>query len=264
MLNQATLDKMNTLKLSAMVQAFEQQTASSQYLELTFEERLGLLVDAEWTSREQRKLRRRLQTAKLRYNASIEDVDYRAARSLDRQVVLSLAACDWIERRQNVIVTGRTGTGKSYLACAFAEQACRRGFSALYVRAPRLVHDLAIARGDGSYGRLLARLAKMDLLAIDDWLIAPLKDAERRDLLEVLEDRAERASTLIATQLPISAWHEAIADPTMADALCDRLLHRAHRIDLTGPSLRNPEPLEETTATAKASRSPTTSRAGRV
>lgn len=260
MLNQATLDKLNTLKLSAMIQAFEQQTASTQYLELTFEERLGLLVDAEWTAREQRKLRLRLQTAKLRYNASIEDVNYRATRSLDRQVVLSLAACDWIERRQNVIVTGRTGTGKSYLACALAEQACRRGFSALYVRAPRLVHDLAIARGDGSYGRLLARLAKMDLLAIDDWLIAPLKDAERRDLLEVFEDRAERASTLIATQLPTTAWHEAIAEPTMADALCDRLLHRAHRIDLTGPSLRDPEPLEQTTADPKASRTQKTPR----
>lgn len=257
MLNQATLDKMNTLKLSAMVQAFEQQTASSQYLELTFEERLGLLVDAEWTSREQLKLRRRLRTAKLRYSASIEDVDYRATRSLDRQVVLSLSACDWIERKQNVIVTGRTGTGKSYLGCALAEQACRRGFSALYVRAPRLVHDLAVARGDGSYGRLLTRLAKMDLLAIDDWLLAPLKDAERRDLLEVLEDRAERASTLIATQLPISAWHEAIAEPTMADALCDRLLHRAHRIELMGPSLRNSEPLEEATTEPKASRTKT-------
>ena len=243
MLNQTTLDKMHAMKLSAMVDAFQHQMSSTPHAQLSFEERLGLLVDAEWTRREQRKLHRRLQVAKLRYPASLEDVDFQTPRGLDRQVVLALGTGAWIQEHHNLIVTGPTGTGKSFLACAFAERACRRGFTALYTRTSRLVHDLAVARGDGSYGRLLVRLAKADLLALDDWLLAPLKDAERRDLLELLEDRYERASTLIATQLPVSAWHEAIGEPTLADALCDRLLHRAHRIELKGRSLRKTDPL---------------------
>lgn len=243
MLNQATLDKMQAMKLAAMVTAFEQQAASHQAAGLSFEERLGLLVDAEWTHREQRKLARRLKGAKLRYPACLEDTNFRTARGLDRQVVLSLGTCSWIQEHHNLVLTGPTGIGKSFLACAFAEQACRRGFTATYVRAPRILHDLAVARGDGSYERLLARLLKVELLAIDDWLVAPLRDAERRDLLEVLEDRHERASTLIASQLPITAWHEAIGEPTLADGIVDRLLHRSHRIHLDGPSMRETEPL---------------------
>lgn len=242
MLNQATVEKMHAMKLAAMVESFQHQLGSPQHAQLTFEERLGMLIDAEWTRREQRKLARRLHVAKLRYPASLEDVDFQTPRGLDRQVVLALGTCSWIQEHQNLIVTGPTGTGKSFLACAFAERVCRRGFTALYVRASRLVHELAVARGDGSYGRLLTRLAKADLLAIDDWLLAPLKDAERRDLLEILEDRYERTSTLIATQLPLSAWHEAIGEPTLADALCDRLLHCAHRIELKGRSLRKTDP----------------------
>jgi DNA replication protein DnaC len=238
MLNQATLEKMQAMKLSGMVEAFHQQLRSADYAALSFEERLGMLVDQEWTAREQRKLTRRLQTARLRYPASIEDVDYQTPRGLDRSLVLSLATCSWIAEYQNLLLLGPTGTGKSFLACAFAERACRSGYGAIYFRTPRLLQDLAVARGDGSYGRLLARLAKIDLLVLDDWLLTPLKDSERRDLLEVVEERSERRSTLIATQLPVASWHEVIGEATLADAICDRLIHRAHRIHLKGSSLR--------------------------
>jgi DNA replication protein DnaC len=240
MFDQATIDKMTTMRLSAMADAFRQQSESSQYRELSFEERIGLLVDAEWTSRQQRKLARRLKSAQLRYPASIEDVDFQAPRGLSKQAILSLASCAWIEAKQNVVVTGSTGTGKTFLACALVERACRTDFSAHYVRAPRLIHDLLVARADGSYTRFLNKLARLDLLAVDDWLLSPLKDTERRDLLEVIEDRSERSSTLIATQLPVSAWHAAIGEPTLADGICDRLLHRAHRIELKGRSRRKP------------------------
>ena len=178
-----------------------------------------MLVDTEWTAREQRKLTRRLHAAKLRYQATLEAVDYTHPRRLNRQQVLTLGACAWIAERHNLIVTGPCGIGKSFLACALVERACRRGFTARYVRMPRLLHELAVGRGDGSYARLLARLAKLDLLAIDDWMLAPLRDAERRDLNEVIEDRAERASTLIASQLPVTDWHAVIGDPNQADAI---------------------------------------------
>src|SRR3990170_371669 len=238
MLRQETIQKMNGLKLFGMVSSFETQLSSSEYSELGFEERLGLLVDAEWTEREQRKLRGRLKVAKLRYAACLENVNFQAPRGLHREPVLSLGSCRWITDDQNLLISGPTGIGKSFLACAFVERACRRGFSGYYVRAPRLLHELAVARGDGSYARLLTKLAKFDVLAIDDWLLHSLKESERRDLMEVIEERAERGSTLIATQIPVKQWHAAIGDPNHADALCDRVLHRAHRIDLKGASLR--------------------------
>jgi len=238
MLNHATLDKMHAMKLTGMADALERQARSGDHAALTFEERLGLLVDAEWDAREQRKLTRRLQTARLRYPASIEDIDYRTPRGLDRQVVLALASGHWIQEHQGLLITGPTGVGKSYLACAFVERACRAGYSARYVRLPRLLQELAVARGDGTYGKTLLRLAKLHLLAIDDWLLAPLKDPERRDLLEVIEDRYDHASTLIATQLPLKSWHEAIGEASLADAICDRLVHGAHTITLKGPSMR--------------------------
>jgi DNA replication protein DnaC len=238
MLTQQTLDKLNAMKLTAMADAFEQQLGSAEHARLSLEDRFGLLVDAEWTAREQRKLTRRLRAAKLRHAASLEDIDFKHPRQLDRQQVLGLGSCSWIQSRHNLVITGPTGIGKSYLSCAFVERACRRGFTATYVRMPRLLHEIAVARGDGSYARLLSRLARLDLLAIDDWLLAPLRDGERRDLVEVIEDRSERASTLIASQVPIKGWHAGIGDPNQADAICDRLLHNAHRIDLKGPTRR--------------------------
>jgi DNA replication protein DnaC len=248
MLMEQTLEKLNAMKLSAMADAVQHQLQMDDAATLSFEERLGLLVDTEWTAREQRKLHRRLQTAKLRYPATLEAVDFTHARHLKRQQVLTLGSCAWIAERHNLLITGPTGIGKSFLACAFVERACRRGFTARYIRMPRLLHAVAVGRGDGSYTRLLARLAKLDLLAIDDWLLAPLRDAERRDLTEVIEDRAERASTLVASQLLATDWHAVIGDPNQADAICDRLLHDAHRLELTGPSMRRTKVAPKATA----------------
>jgi len=239
MLNQPTLEKMQAMKMSAMVEAFEQQLSSRSHGKLSFEERLGMLIDAEYAAREQRKLSRRLQRARLRQPAAcIEDIDFKTRRGLKRQAVMALARCDWIRDALNVLITGPTGTGKTYLACALANKACRLGFTAYYVRASQLPQDLAIARGDGSYPRLLKRLTRTHLLVIDDWLLTPFTDAERRDILEVIEDRHERAATLIASQLPISTWHEALGEPTLADSICDRLIHAAHKLELKGRSMR--------------------------
>jgi len=249
-LNQQTIEKLNAMKLTGMAEALTRQLGSAEHARLSFEERFGLLVDAESSAREERNLGRRLRAAKLRHPASLEDVDFKHPRHLDRQQVLSLGSCSWIQNRHNLVIIGPTGIGKSYLACAFAERACRRGHSAAYVRMPRLLHELAVARGDGSYTRLLARLAKLELLAIDDWLLAPLRDAERRDIIEVIEDRAERASTLITSQVPAKDWHAGIGDPNQADAICDRLLHNAHRIELKGPSMRRTKPQSKTSSEA--------------
>ena len=252
MLTQPTLEKMNAMKLAGMAEALEQQLRSSECARLGFDERLGLLVDSEWTAREQRKLKRRLRAAKMRYAASVEDIDFKHPRGLDRQQALSLGNCDWIQNRHNLLITGPTGIGKSYLTCAFVERACRRGYSAAYVRLPRLLQQLVVARGDGSYDRLLGRLARLDLLAIDDWLLAPLRDGERRDIIEVIEDRSEKASTLVASQLPAKEWHAVIGDPNLADSICDRLLHNAHRLDLKGPSIRHTKAAPKAMAETKA------------
>jgi DNA replication protein DnaC len=240
MLTHPTIEKLQALHLHAMATAFDEQRGSTQYATLSFDDRVGLLVEKEWTAREQRKLTQRLRNAKLRYPASLEDVDFHTPRGLQRDVVLSLGTGAWIRDHHNLLITGPTGIGKSWLASAFVENACRHGFTATYVRAPRLVHDLAVSRGDGSYAQRLAKLAKLDVLAIDDWLLAPLTDGERRDLLEVIEDRTERRSTLIASQLPPTAWHAAIGEPSVADAICDRLIHQAHRLTLKGPTMRDP------------------------
>jgi DNA replication protein DnaC len=241
MLTHPTIEQLHAMHLTAMAQAFDQQRGSPPHAALPFDDRFGLLVDAEWTAREQRRLTQRLRNARLRYPAALEDVDFTTPRGLPRDVVLSLGTGAWIREHHNLLLTGPTGIGKSWLACAFVESACRRGFTATYVRAPRLLHELAVSRGDGSYVRLLAKWAKLDLLAIDDWLLAPVTDAERRDLLEVIEDRSERTATLIASQLPPTAWHAAIGEPSVADAICDRLIHRAHKLALKGPTMRDPD-----------------------
>jgi DNA replication protein DnaC len=241
MLMHPTIDKLHALHLSTMAETFAQHRGSTQYADLSFDDRFGLLVEAEWTAREQRRLTQRLRHAKLRYpEAAIEDVDFSTPRGLAREVVLSLGTGAWIRDHHTLLITGPTGVGKSWLACAFIQSACRHGYTGTYWRAPRLLHELAVSRGDGSYGRVLAKLAKLDLLAIDDWLLASLTETERRDLLEVLEDRSERASTLIASQLPPTAWHAAIGEPSVADAICDRLIHRAHKLTLKGGTMRDP------------------------
>jgi DNA replication protein DnaC len=238
MLTHPTLEKLRSLKLSGMVKALEEQIQMVDLKELSFEERLGLLVDREVTERRNRKLQTLLKKAKLRLNASIEDIDYRHPRDLDKSLVLSLASCQWVEEHNNILITGPTGVGKSYLACALAQKACREGCRTLYFRLPRLLQELAMARGDGRYGKMLINLAKNDLLVIDDWGLTPLDDHGRRDILEILEDRHNIRSTIVTSQLPLNNWHEIIGDPTLADAILDRLVHNAYKINLKGESMR--------------------------
>jgi DNA replication protein DnaC len=239
LLSEPTLEKLKTMRLEGLAAAWLEQQQQPTAAELSFDERLGLLVDAEWMYRENKKMRRALKEAKLRLaQACIEDIDYAARRELDKAVVRQLASCRWIEEHQAVLITGMTGTGKSYLACALAQQACRKGFRALYRRASRLFDELKLARADGTYPRVLARLARVDVIVIDDFAVAPVTDAQRADLLEVLEDRYGSRSTIVTSQLPPGQWHDYLADPTLADAICDRLLNNAHRIVLKGPSKR--------------------------
>lgn len=239
MLTQPTMEKLQSLHLAALAKAWEEQQKQPDIVTMSFDERLGLLVDAEWLARENARVTRNLREAKLRISqASLEDVDFNAKRELDKPLVRQLAQCRWVHDTQNVIVTGMTGTGKTYLACALAHAAIRKGHRAIYRRAPRLFEELALAHADGSFPSLLKRLAKVDVLVIDDWGLAPPKDAERRDLLEILEDRYGARSTVITSQLPTTKWHDHLGDPTIADAICDRVLHGAHRLVLKGPSRR--------------------------
>lgn len=238
MLNEQTADKLYAMKLNALADAFKEQMNSTEFSELPFHERFGLLVDRQWTWRENQRLTRLLKNARLKINACLEDIDYRSPRGLDKSVLMNLASCDWIRKHQNVIITGATGTGKTFIACALANKACREGLKALYSSSPRLHYDLAIARADGSYAALLAKLAKTQLLILDDLGMAPMSDYERRNLLEVIEDRNGSGSTIVASQLPVEKWHETIGDPTIADAFLDRIVHNAHRINLKGDSMR--------------------------
>jgi len=236
---EATVDKLVTMKLHGMVEAVQEQIKSRVYKDLSFEERLGMLVDREMDSRQDRKLRTLLAKARFRYQgASVEDINFTAKRGITKDVILSLSQNGWIRDKRNIIITGSTGVGKTYMACAIGNSACRAGISTYYARLPRLFQELKISRADGSYGKLLQRLSMVNLLIVDDWGLSPLSDTERRDFLEIMEDRYNVRSTIISSQIPTEKWHDLIGEPTIADAICDRLIHNAHKIKLTGKSMR--------------------------
>ena len=245
MLTTPTLEQLHALKLGAMATAWNDQQGQPDVIALGFDERFGLLVEAEWRARENKRFTRALQEAKLKLpQACVEAIDYPARRELDKALVRQLATCRWVEEHQNLLVVGATGTGKTFVACAFAHHACRKGFRALYRRASRLFHELTLARADGTYLRLLTKLARVDVLLIDDWGLDALSPQDRRDVLELFDDRHGARSTILTSQLPVAQWHDFIGEPTLADSICDRLLHNAHRIVLKGPSRRKEGKLE--------------------
>jgi len=233
-----TLDQLHQLGFAGMAKAFAELHANPDAANLDHEAWLALLLDREITERQDRRLKARLRYARLRHQAAVEDVDYKAARGLDRALFHKLAACKWIADRLNIVIVGPSGVGKSWLACALGHKAARENFSVLYQRVPRLFTDLALARGDGRYARLMRALGGVDLLILDDWGPEPLAADQRRDMLEILEDRYGRGATIVTSQIPVDRWHDIVGDPTLADAILDRLLHNAHRLELRGDSLR--------------------------
>ncbi len=238
MLIEQTIDKLYAMKLNAMATALREQMQDTNHSALSFEDRLSLLVDRQWDEKESRGLTRRLQVAKLKQPAAVEDIDFATPRGLDRSTLLSLGECEFIRSHRNVIITGPTGVGKTYIACALANKACRLKYSVRYFRTGSLLSSIALARADGSYPLLARKLEKTDLLVLDDWGLYPLEPEGAREIFEILEDRSGGGATVIATQLPISAWFDAIAAPTIADAILDRLVHGAYRVEMTGESMR--------------------------
>jgi DNA replication protein DnaC len=242
-----TLEQLRQLGLAGMARAFEELADNARGAELDHAEWLGLLLDREMADRQDRQLRARLRYARLRHNAAVEDVDYRTTRGLDRALFQKLALGSWIKEQQNLIIVGPSGVGKSWLACALGHRACRDNLSVLYQRIPRLFSDLALARGDGRYARLMRAIGGVKLLILDDWGLEPLTAEQRHDLLEIVEDRYGRGATLITSQIPVDRWHDLIGDPTLADAILDRVVHNAHRIQLRGESLRRKKAAQENT-----------------
>jgi DNA replication protein DnaC len=241
MLEQPMREKLLAMRLHGMAEALKAQEQDPASRELSFLDRLALLVDQQWSWRENQALARRMKSAKLRGNACVEDIDYRAARGLEKSVVRGLTKeSAWVSNHENIFVLGPTGVGKSFIACALAQKACRDGHSAYYTRAAALFRDLAMARADGSFRNLLARLSRIDVLVVDDWAMAPLSEPERRDFWEICEDRYQVRSLILTSQLPVTRWHEQIGDPTVADGILDRIVHNAHRIELRGDSMRKP------------------------
>jgi DNA replication protein DnaC len=239
MLQEPMMEKLMAMRLLGMADALKAQEQDPASCELSFLERLGMLVDQQWSWRENQALARRLHSAKLKGGACVEDIDYRTSRGLDKAVIRALAQKSvWATNHENIFVLGPTGVGKSFVACALAQKACRDGYSALYTRAAALFRDLAIARADGSLRNLLSKLGRIDVLVIDDWVMAPLAENERRDFWEICEDRYQTRSTILTSQLPVARWHEQIGDPTAADGILDRLVHNAHRIEMRGDSMR--------------------------
>ena len=238
MTREQTFEKLYRMKLHGMAQALEEQLKQPEMTALGFEERLAPLVDAQWLWRENRSLKTRLRNARLKQAASFEDINFRHSRQLDRGVMRSLAGCDWVRQQHNIVITGPSGIGKTFLCCALLEKVCREGFTCLYFPAEKFFRTLAIAYADGSLDRVLSRLSRLDVLAIDDWGVVPMAERERRHLLEVLEDRNQTRATVITSQFPIETWHEVVGSPTLADAIIERILSRAHRIELQGESLR--------------------------
>ena len=244
MLIEETIEKLLAMRLPTMAAATREILQNAPSEQLSFEDKLGLVVDREWTERDNRRVARRIKEARLSTSASLEQVDCDAARGLDKTLVRQLMTCQWVKHKQNIIITGATGTGKSFVAAALAEAVCRQGLRALFVRVPRIVEELAVARASGTYSSTLAKISRIDVVVLDDFLLTPIKDAERRDLLEVLEDRYSRASTIITSQMPTKTWHDALNDPTIADAICDRVLHNAHLVELSGQSMRKKKGLK--------------------
>ena len=238
MLTQPTIEKLHSMKLTAMARAFANQMQSPDMAQLSFEERFGLLVDYQMTDLENRRMQNRLKNAKLRLSASLEDLDFKQGRGLDRSTVMSLALNQWVTSHHNILVTGPTGAGKSYLACALAQKACRDGYTTLYQRVQRLLQEIAVARLDGRYARLIAPIIKCEVLILDDLLISPLTREEQREVLEIVEERYDRKATIVTSQLPVKTWHDAMQDPTLADAILDRLVHNAYKLELKGESMR--------------------------
>ena len=238
MLNQPTIEKLYAMKLHGMADGFRAQLESTDLSLLSFEERLAMLVDQQWLWKENRALARRLQMAKLKERAVVEDIDYQHARGLDRKLMRTLSSSEWVRQKQNILLLGPTGIGKTWLGCALAHKACRDGFSVLYKRMAELFRELAVAHVDGSIGGLLLKLSRMDVLLLDDFAMTPLKDSERRDFLEICDDRYQQRSLILTSQMPLAHWHEQIGDPSIADSILDRLVHNAYRIELNGESIR--------------------------